>query len=135
MIVVDASAAVEVLLHRASGERLTNRLLDPEEALHAPTLIDLEVANALRRLQAGREMSPTRAQEALVTFLQLPLRLHPHRPYVRRIWDLRHNLTVYDAAYIALAEGLQAPLVTCDRKLAATPGHHARIDFFSASPR
>lgn len=131
MIVVDASAAVELLLHRTSGERLASRILDSDEALHAPQLIDLEVAQVLRRLQASHEMTPARARDAFEIYIQFPLRLHPHRPYIGRVWELRHNLTPYDAAYVALAEALEAPLVTCDRALATAPGHQATIELFS----
>src|SRR5208337_167660 len=103
VIVVDASALVEVLLNRPSGEKVTHRLLDPREELHAPHLIDLEVAQALRRYQAAGEMSPQRAQQALLAFVQMPLERHPHWPFLGRIWELRRNLTAYDGAYVALA--------------------------------
>ena len=77
MIVVDASAVVEVLLHRPSGERVAHRILDPREVLHAPHLIDLEVTQVLRRYQAAGEMSPQRARQALLAFIQIPLERHP----------------------------------------------------------
>jgi predicted nucleic acid-binding protein len=128
MMVVDASALVEVLLNRPSGERVEHRLLDPLEALHAPHLIDLEVAQALRRYQAVGEMSPQRARRALLAFVQMPLERHPHWPFLHRIWELRRNLTAYDAAYVALAEALDAPLLTCDRALASAPGHRAVVE-------
>jgi len=128
VIVLDASVMVEVLLNRPSGARLAHRLFDPEEALHAPHLIDLEVAQALRRYQACGEMSPQRAHQALVAFAQMPLERHPHWPFLDRIWELRRNLTAYAAAYVALAEVLHAPLLTCDRALASAPGHRAIIE-------
>jgi predicted nucleic acid-binding protein len=128
MMVVDASALVEVLLNRPSGERVAHRLLDPREAPHAPHLIDLEVAQALRRYQATGEMSPQRARQALLAFVQMPLERHPHWPFLDRIWELRRNLTAYDAAYVALAEALDAPLLTCDRALASAPGHRAVVE-------
>jgi predicted nucleic acid-binding protein len=128
VIVVDASAMMEVLLNRPSGESISNRLLDPREALHVPHLIDLEVAQVLRRYQAAGEMSPQRARQALQAFVQMPLERHPHWPFLDRIWELRRNLTAYDGAYIALAEALDAPLLTCDRALARAPGHHAVVD-------
>jgi predicted nucleic acid-binding protein len=127
-MVVDASAWVEVLLNRPAGERLAHRLLDPREELHAPHLIDLEVAQALRRYQAAGEMSPQRAHQALLAFVQMPLERHPHWPFLERIWELRRNLTAYDAAYVALAEALDAPLLTCDRALARAPGHRAVVE-------
>jgi predicted nucleic acid-binding protein len=128
VIVIDASALLEVLLNRPAVERLARRLHDPLETLHAPHLIDLEVAQALRRYQAAGEMSPQRAREALQALMQMPLERHPHWPLLDRIWELRHNLTAYDAAYIALAEALDAPLLTCDRALASAPGHRAVVE-------
>lgn len=128
MIVLDASALVEVLFHRPSQERLTRRFLAPLEALHAPHLIDLEVAQTLRRCQAAGEMSAQRALQALRDLGEMPIQRHPHWPYLDRIWELRPNITAYDAAYIALAESLDAPLLTCDRRLAMAPGHHAMVE-------
>ena len=128
MIVVDASAVVEVLLHRPSGERVANRILDPLVVLHAPHLIDLEVAQVLRRYQAAGEMSQQRARQALVAFVQFPLERHPHWPFLDRIWELRRNVTAYDAAYVALAEALEARLLTCDSALARAPGHRAIVE-------
>jgi predicted nucleic acid-binding protein len=128
VIVVDASALLEVLLNRPSGERIAHRLLDPREALHAPHLIDLEVTQALRRCQAAGEMSPQRARQALLTLVQMPLERHPHWPFLDRIWELRRNITAYDAAYVVLAEVLDAPLLTCDRALASAPGHRAVVE-------
>jgi predicted nucleic acid-binding protein len=126
--VVDASALVEILLNRPSGKRLAYRLRDPDEAVHVPHLIDLEIAQTLRRYQATGEMSPLRAGQALLAFVQMPLERHPHWPFLDRIWELRRNLTAYDAAYVALAEALDAPLLTCDRALASAPGHHAVVE-------
>jgi len=128
MMVVDASVLVEVLLNMPSGERVAHRLSDPDETLHAPHLVDLEVAQTLRRYEAAGEMSPERARQGLLAFLQMPLERHPHWPLLDRIWELRRNLTSYDAAYIALAEALDAPLLTCDRRLAAAPGHRAVVE-------
>jgi predicted nucleic acid-binding protein len=128
VIVVDASALLEVLLNRPSGERIAHRLLDPREELHAPHLIDLEVAQALRRYQAAGEMSPQRARQALLTLVQMPLERHPHWPFLDRIWELRRNITAFDAAYVVLAEVLDAPLLTCDRALASAPGHRAVVE-------
>jgi len=128
MMVVDASVLVEVLLNRPSGERLAHRLSDPDETLHAPHLVDLEVTQTLRRYEAAGEMSPERARQALLAFLQMPLERHSHWPFLDRIWELRRNLTAYDAAYVALAEALDAPLLTCDRALARAPGHRAVVE-------
>ena len=132
MIVLDASVLVEVLLNRPSVERLAHRLRDPDEALHVPHLIDLEIAQTLRRYQAIGEMSPLRARRALLAFAQMPLERHAHWPFLDRIWELRRNLTAYDAAYVALAEALGAPLLTCDRALASAPGHCAVVELIEA---
>lgn len=128
MIVLDASVVMELLLNRPSAARLARRLRDPDEALHAPHLIDLEIAQTLRRYQAIGELSPQRARQALLAFAQMPIERHPHWPFFERIWELRRNLTAYDAAYVALAEVLEAPLLTCDRALASAPGHRATVE-------
>jgi len=128
MMVVDASVLVEVLLNRLAGERVAHQLSDPDETLHAPHLVDLEAAQTLRRYEAAGEMSPERARQALLVFAQLPLERHAHWPFLDRIWELRRNLTAYDAAYVALAEALDAPLLTCDRALASAPGHRAVVE-------
>jgi predicted nucleic acid-binding protein len=119
---------MELLLNRPSAARLARRLRDPDEALHAPHLIDLEIAQTLRRYQAIGELSPQRARQALLAFAQMPIERHPHWPFFERIWELRRNLTAYDAAYVALAEVLEAPLLTCDRALASAPGHRATVE-------
>jgi len=133
MMVVDASVLVEVLLNRPSGERLAHRLSDPDETLHAPHLVDLEVTQTLRRYEAAGEMSPERARQALLAFLQMPLERHSHWPFLDRIWELRRNATAYDAAYLALAEALGAPLLTCDRALASAPGHRAFVELVEST--
>lgn len=128
MIVLDASAAIELVLRTPRAERIAERALDPKERLNAPHLIDIEVAQVLRRLSQAREISAARAQAALEDFQALVVDRHAHPPLVKRIWSLRSALTAYDAAYVALAEALEAPLVTCDRKLARAGGHSAQIE-------
>jgi len=128
MIVADASAILEVLLGTPAAPRICARLFAPRETLHAPHLLDLEVAQVLRRYCASGEMSPERALQALEDLADLPLTRYPHSPFLKRIWQLRHNLTAYDAAYIALAEGLAAPLLTRDKGLAASRGHTADVE-------
>jgi predicted nucleic acid-binding protein len=130
MIVIDASALIEVLLGSATGARLEGRLLSSDQSLHAPHLIDVEVAQALRRYAIAGELSPERGREALSDLSDFPLCRYPHDFLLPRIWELRPNATAYDAAYLALAETLVAPLVTCDRKLAAAPGHLARVEVY-----
>ncbi len=128
MIVVDASAALEVLLRTPAAAAVEGRLFDPDETLHAPHLIDIEVAQVLRRYAAMGRIDPERCRAALADLADFPLSRYPHDFLLPRIWELRDNLTAYDAAYVALAEALDAPLLTRDRRLAAAPGHDARVE-------
>ena len=127
MIVLDASAAVELLKKTDRGEQVAQRIFAPGETLHAPHLLDLEVAQVLRRHVAQRYLSAEQGQGALDYWSAMSIERHPHDPYLARIWDLRHAFTAYDAAYVSLAEALEATLLTCDRKMLAA-GHEARIE-------
>lgn len=127
MIVLDASAAVLLVLRDENWREVARVLGRSEEEAHAPHLIDVEVVHALRRLAQDGVITERRAQQALFDFSSLDLIRHPHLHLVSRAWSLRHNLTAYDAAYVALAEGLDAPLLTRDRRLAAAPGNRAEI--------
>ncbi len=135
MIVVDASALLELLLRTRAGDAVSTRVFAPGETLHAPSVVDVEVLQVLRRHEAAKEMTRLRAQEALDDFRDLPLERYPHAPLLERIWDLRHAISAYDAAYVALAEALDAPLLTCDAKLSRTRGHRARIEAVSLAAR
>ena len=128
MIVADASAILEVLLRTDAAPRVEARLFAAGESLHAPHLLDVEVAQVLRRYAARHELTPLRALAALELLARFPIARYPHAPLLGRIWALRENLTAYDAAYVALAEGLGATLVTRDERLASAPGHRARVD-------
>ncbi len=129
MIVIDASALVELLVGGTPrAAKLAARIARPLESLHAPHLIDLEIVSVLRGLEARKLVSPQTAAQAIADLLALDLVRYPHDPLVPRAWQLRGNLTAYDAAYIALAEILAAPLVTCDAKLAAASGNRARVE-------
>src|SRR5206468_6016167 len=128
VIVVDASALLEVLLNTPAGQRIGDRLSAAGETLHAPHLVDLEVAQVLRRYTASGEMDAQRGLQALEDLGDLPLVRYPHDLFLSRIWDLRDNLTAYDAAYVALAEALAAPLVTRDAALASRGAHRARVE-------
>lgn len=128
MIVVDASALLEFLLQTPLGTRIESRLFRDEHELHAPHLVDVEVVQGLRRLVRTGEVSAGRAEEAISDLTDLDLHRHPHLDLMGRAWKLRDNITTYDAMYVALAEALDAPIVTCDRPLSKTPGHHARIE-------
>jgi predicted nucleic acid-binding protein len=128
LIVIDASVMLEVLLATPGGRRLEARLLSATESLHAPCLLDVEVAQVLRRYAAAGDLDPARGLEALLDLSDFPLRRYSHEMFLPRIWELRQNVTAYDAAYLALAEVLKAPLLTRDRRLAGAPGHRARVE-------
>ena len=103
-------------------------MLGGDDTLHAPHLLDLEVAQVVRRYVAAGDIGPRRGKEALTDLADLPLERYAHAPFVDRIWELRDNLTAYDAAYVALAEALEATLITRDARLAGAPGHGARVE-------
>lgn len=128
MIVIDASALLEVLLQTPGGKTVEAKLAEDGGELHAPHLLDVEIAHALRRYALSKILSADRCQRALATLSDFPLYLHPHEHLLSRIWELRDNLSAYDAAYVALAETLVAPLVTHDQRLANSAGHRARIE-------
>lgn len=128
MIVVDASALLEFLLQTPLGIRVEGRLFRHVDEFHAPHLVDVEVVQGLRRLVRTGEVSSGRAAEAVTDFAELDLHRHPHVDLLGRAWKLRDNLSAYDAMYVALAEGINAPVVTCDGPLAKAPGHRARIE-------
>ena len=130
MIVVDASAVLEVLLRTPAAASIEDRILNAAESLHAPHLIDLEVAQVLRRYAMRGEISAARAERSLELFAQFPITRHSHEPLLARIWRLRENLTAYDAAYVALAEGLGAVLVTRDERIAKVKGHKASVELY-----
>ncbi len=128
MIVVDASALLELLLNTPAAERVAVRVFAPNETLHAPHLVDLEVAQVLRRYALSRALSGQRGEQALQDLSDLPLTRYPHEFLLARIWQLRHRVTAYDAAYLALAESLEAPLLTRDARLARASGHRAEVE-------
>jgi predicted nucleic acid-binding protein len=130
VIVVDASALLEVLLRTPAAFALEERLFAQGETLDAPHLIDLEIAQVLRRYVLGGQMTALRARHALDDLGAMRLTRWPHHALIARIWELRSNLTAYDAAYVALAEALDSPLVTRDRRLANAGGVEARIECF-----
>lgn len=128
MIVVDASAAVHLLCRTAElSDRIDERLRQ-ESVIHVPMLFELEALQALRGLEAARALAEPAAKRALGDLSRLRLERHDHRPLLPWIWRLRHNLTTYDASYVALAQALRAPLLTSDRGLARSFGHDAQIE-------
>lgn len=128
MIVVDASALLEVLLRTRLGTSVESQLFEARQTLHAPHLLDVEVAQVLRRLVLAKEIDAARAQAALDDFLAFPIRRYPHDVLLPRVWFLRSNFSAYDAVYVALADVLDAPLLTHDRRLATAARHHVRVD-------
>ena len=128
MIVVDTSALLEFLLHTPLGTRVEARLLRDRDEFHSPHLIDVEVTQGLRRLVRAGEVSADRAAEAIEDLVDLDLHLHSHLDLLTRSWKLRDNMTAYDAMYVALAEALDATVVTCHTPLAKAPGHRAQIE-------
>lgn len=128
MIVVDSSALVIALLESGSvGGRARSRLSSDAD-LHAPHLVDLEVISALRRLANLKKIPTPRAEAALEDVADLAITRYPHWRLRARIWDLRHNLSPYDAAYVALAEGLGCKLLTADQRLAHARGVDCDIE-------
>lgn len=134
MIVLDASALVELVLGTPRGRKVAARVADPAVSLHAPHLADVEVAQALRRYTRDGELDAATASTALDDFRALDLQRHAHEPLLDRVWELRKNLSAYDAVYVALAEALDAVLLTCDGRLARAPSFAARVELVRPTP-
>ena len=130
MIVLDASAAIDWLLQTAAGQRIEKRIFSHGESLHAPHLLDLEVAQVLRRLVRGGEVSGPRADQAIEDISDLRITRYPHFVFLSQIWRLRQNLSAYDAAYVALADKLGATLITRDTRLASASARRLSIEVF-----
>lgn len=130
MIVIDASAMIELLLDTELGREVGERVF-AERSRHAPHLLDVEVAQVMRRYVSASQLKAPRALEALEDLADFPLTRHAHTVLLERVFELRQNLTAYDAVYVALAEALDATLLTCDRALAGAPRLHAKIELLS----
>jgi predicted nucleic acid-binding protein len=128
LIVLDASAAIDWLLHTPPGIRIDQRIYSRSETVHVPHVLDLEVAQVLRRFLREGSLSSARAAAAVQDLMDARFTRYQHWQLLPRIWQLRHNLTAYDATYIALAELLDAPLITRDRKMSLAAGHRAKIE-------
>jgi predicted nucleic acid-binding protein len=127
VLVVDASVVAAAVGDDAGdGDQARSRLRG--ETLTAPELLDLEVASVLRRQVASGAMAARRAGLALVDLAELPLQRVPHRGLIDRCWQLRDNVSIYDAAHVALAEAIGADLLTADGRLARAPGLKCRIE-------
>jgi predicted nucleic acid-binding protein len=130
MIVLDTSAAVDWLLQTPAGQRIEQRIYAHQDTLHSVHLLDVEFVQVLRRLVREGTLTSKRAEEAIEDLAALRITRYAPVLLLQRIWRLRQNLSVYDAAYVALAEKLQAPLITRDQRIAAAPGHTAKIEVF-----
>ncbi len=129
MIVLDASVVVELLTNGSLADSIRNELAGCDESFVVPELIDVEAVSALRRLAAGQRIDSHRSGQFLAELAALPAERYSHTPLIGRMWELRHNFTAYDAAYIALAEATGSVLYTCDEKLRT--GHRARVVLFT----
>ncbi|MCC6245971.1 MAG: type II toxin-antitoxin system VapC family toxin [Gemmatimonadaceae bacterium] len=127
-VVLDASVVVEVVLSSAAGRQAMAQLVAQNAVLHAPELLDIEVLHVVRRALARQLLTPSRAEQALGILEALPLARHTHAPLRRRCWQLRANLSAYDATYVALAEGLGARLLTRDARIAKVVGLGAAVE-------
>lgn len=132
MIVLDASALVELLLNTSAGQAVARRIADPGLGVHVPHLADVEVAQVLRRLASTGELKATEASTAIEDLRSLDLQRHAHEPLLERVWELRQNLTADDAVYVALAEVLDTVVLTCDSRLARAPRVAHRVDLVVA---
>ena len=127
MIVLDASAVLDLLLRTERAESIAALVFSPDQRLHAPHLLDIEVTQVLRRLVQHKSLAASRARTALTDYADLSIERHDQTLLLPRIFDLRDSLTAYDGVYIALAEVLDAPLLTCDARLARSHGHRATV--------
>jgi predicted nucleic acid-binding protein len=127
VIVIDASALADALLPSARGREIAPLLLKPPGALHAPTLIDAETTSAVRRNERDGRITAETATAVLADLAAAPLVRHGYRPHLARAWELRHNFTVYDALYVALAEAIDGALLTSDTRLAAAVRAHTGV--------
>jgi predicted nucleic acid-binding protein len=133
MIVLDASAALELLLRAGRHPALVERVLRSGETVAAPHLLDLEVTQVLRRFVMAGELTEVRAREAIEDLRAMGIAKYPHTEFLERVWQLRANCTAYDAVYIALAEVLGAALITCDARLADVPGTRVGVEVIGRS--
>ena len=132
MLVVDTSAVIAALAGRPPNDEVVDRM-GGDGDLAAPHLLDVEFLHALRRLVLGRQLGEDRAADARDDFAALAIARYEHTLVADRVWELRHSLTAYDATFVALAELLEAPLVTCDARLARAPGHSAMVELFQGA--
>lgn len=130
-VVIDSSALVEILVEQQTGSRLRGRVLTSE--LHAPELLAIESIQVLRRMVHHGRLDEPAGRRAVRDVVTAPIALMPHRPLLSRVWELRESVSAYDATYVALAERLGVPLVTCDARLAHSHGHDANVELYPPS--
>ena len=126
VIVVDSSALISSLVDLEDGKWVRG-YTSGGTIINCPSFIQVECANGLRRLERVGTVSSAMAVFAINQMLELDIRLFPFAPYAARIWELRHNLTAYDAWYVALAEDLDCPLVTLDRRISRAGGVRCEV--------
>lgn len=129
--VIDASALLELITGPAPDQSLRRTALTQQGA--APELVDLEAANVLRRAVLAGHVHPEVGRARLQEIRDTPITRTAHRPLLPRTWELRGAITAYDAAYVALAEQFDVPLLTCDAKLGGSNGHRAEIVVYPRS--
>ena len=130
MIVLDASAAIELVLSTTTGRHVSDRIADEREVIHVPHLIDVELIHVIRRFVLRQVIDAARGEMAIRLWRMLDVQRYEHEPFAMRIWQLRDNFSAYDATYVALAEALSAPLITADQRLARAPGSPVRIEIY-----
>lgn len=127
MIVADASVVLEFLLGTPQGQRTGRWFEEASGNIHAPALLDVEVAQVLRRMARDDAIGASHGKALLELLQDMPINRHRMDPLLPRIWQLRENLTAYDAAYVALGEALECPLLTLDERIAGAPGLQLEI--------
>jgi predicted nucleic acid-binding protein len=136
MLVIDASALVDLLLDLPRSKLVRAHLAGRGGGLHAPQLLDIEVLSSLRRLVRSGTISAARAGAAVADLLDIPVERYPHAILGARIWELRENFTTYDAVYVALAERLSEkglPLLTVDARFARAARKHTGVEVLLAA--
>jgi predicted nucleic acid-binding protein len=133
MLVIDASALAELLLARPAAASVDRHIIDAGLDLHAPHLLDLEMLNGFRRLVAAGLTTAARCELAVSIMRNMAIRRYAHDALLPRVWALRHNFSAYDAAYVALAEALDAALVTADTRLARAARAHSTAQVLLAA--
>ncbi len=119
---------IEVLLRTPAANAVERYLFAHGQTLHAPHLLDIEVAQVIRKYAARGEIDGVRGRVALADLAAFRMQRYPHAFLLLRVWELRNNITAYDAVYVALADALNAVLLTRDHRLAGSTGHQARVE-------